>query len=570
MGAVWSRVKVLRIAVKQVLALSASYERLQKRIQQDPGLPVPNPTHSFWHDVPSPISTHIPDSLPRYADVVIIGSGITGASVARTLFREGGSDLKVLMLEARETCSGATGRNGGHIKPPLHHDYLMLKKKFGAQQAAKLVRLRLMHVREILAVADEDDVLDDCNCREVDSLDVYFTRETFDEAKESLQAWREDMPEESTDYAWVEGKEAIEVNYESLIFLIIQFGLQSSRLWIVYLDRITGVVYNTAGAVHPYRFVTGILARLLDKHEGRFTLSTHTPCTGISVQSGLADTPLPLYRVETPRGSILTRHVVHATNAWASHLLPQMRTKIICVRGNMTAQRPGNALTPSTLDGQRSWVFYDKHIGYDYLTQLPNGEYELMFGGGFVQAGEDGLGEIGCSDDSQYNSGVAAHLSGALPVLFGGKNWGSEAAPSLNRTDEGGNEDERWFPGRMKAIWSGIIGISADRIPWVGRMPQKLSDRVLPSLIQTGDTKMDATGHSEKVRNARTAPPGEWIAAGYSGEGMAHAFLCGRAVAMQVLDRAHDAAAWLPECLAVTEARWAKARAEDLIEELWG
>ncbi|EJD04508.1 uncharacterized protein FOMMEDRAFT_133761 [Fomitiporia mediterranea MF3/22] len=51
--------------------------------------------------------THIPDSLPRYIDAVIIGSGITGASVARTLFREEGSDLRALMLEARETCSSA-------------------------------------------------------------------------------------------------------------------------------------------------------------------------------------------------------------------------------------------------------------------------------------------------------------------------------------------------------------------------------------------------------------------------------------------------------------------------------
>ena len=110
MGSVISKVKVLRIAVKQVLELSASYERLQKRIQVDPGLPVPNPTHSFWHDEPSPIANHVPDCLPCYVDVIIIGSGITGTSVARTLFREGGEDLRVLMLEARKTCSGATGR----------------------------------------------------------------------------------------------------------------------------------------------------------------------------------------------------------------------------------------------------------------------------------------------------------------------------------------------------------------------------------------------------------------------------------------------------------------------------
>lgn len=110
MGAVWSRVKVLRIAVKQVLELSASYERLLQRIRTDPGLPVPNPTRSFWHDVLSPIANHVPDALPAHVDVVIIGSGITGTSTARTLFREAGDTLSVLMLEARQACSGATGR----------------------------------------------------------------------------------------------------------------------------------------------------------------------------------------------------------------------------------------------------------------------------------------------------------------------------------------------------------------------------------------------------------------------------------------------------------------------------
>lgn len=102
-------------------------------------------------------------------------------------------------------------RNGGHIKPPLHHDYVVLKKKHGAEQAAKLVRLRLMHLREMLAVATEEDILDKCNCREVDSLDVHFTSEMFDEAKEHLETWRKDMPEESKNNFWFEGKDAIEV-----------------------------------------------------------------------------------------------------------------------------------------------------------------------------------------------------------------------------------------------------------------------------------------------------------------------------------------------------------------------
>ncbi|THH10585.1 hypothetical protein EW145_g1235 [Phellinidium pouzarii] len=520
-----SRVKVLRMTIKQVVELSDTYERLQKRVEADPGLPVPNPSVPFWHDVLSPIASHDLKTLPEYVDVVIIGSGITGASAGHTFFRKGGHELTVLMLEARDACSGATGRNGGHVKPPLYHDYLDLKKKFGAEQAAKLIRFRQMHIHELISTATEEDILEESQCREVDSLDVYLTRETFEEGKTQLQVWKEDMPEEAKDFVWVEGEEAIE-----------RFRLSS---------EVVGVIYNSAGAVHPYRFVTGILAGLLSKYPDRFYLSTNTPCTEILPSSNSND----LYTVVTPRGNVRTAHVVHATNAWCSHLLPPLRGKIFCMRANMTAQRPGAALSLSSLNGARSWAFYDNHIGYDYLTQLPGSERELMFGGGLGAVGEDGLDDIGSSDDSQLSRGIMEYLAGALPLLFGGKNWGSEA-------DEDG--DARWSQGRVKAMWSGIVSVSADHNPWVGRLPPKLTGRPTPII----------SALQKSANNTKLASPGEWIAAGYNGEGMAHAFLASRALALQILDRAPDAQAWFPECLDVNEKRWEEAHAEDLIEEL--
>lgn len=449
-------------------------------------------------------------------------------------------------------------RNGGHVKPPLQHDYARLKKKLGAEQAAKVIRFRLKHIQEMLNVAKEDGITEECDIREVDSLDVYFATEMFEAAKRDLETWKTDMPEESKDYEWVQGRDAAKVS------------IVSHEKWTRYTktdvkrfhlsDHIAGAVHNSAGAVHPYRFVTGILSLLLRNYPGNFYLSTNTPCTAV-----YASSHGPMYTVETPHGTVITKHVIHATNAWVSHLLPKLRSKVFTVRGNMTAQRPGTDLPPSTLDGGRSWVFYDGHIGYDYLTQLPNGERELIFGGGFVQAGEDGLGEIGITDDSVANSGVVAHLSGALPFLFGERNWGSEVKP-----DEDEVEDGKWLDGRTKAFWSGIIGISADSLPWVGRIPDRLTERPLPlmqtPILQQEDEKTD---EKQKAKVKLTAP-GEWVAAGYSGEGMAHAFLSGRAVALQVLDRPEEAAVWLPECLAVTETRWEKARADDLIEDIWG
>jgi glycine/D-amino acid oxidase-like deaminating enzyme len=49
--------------------------------------------------------------LPAAADIVIVGSGITGASIARFLAEdERAKGKNIVMLEAREACWGATGR----------------------------------------------------------------------------------------------------------------------------------------------------------------------------------------------------------------------------------------------------------------------------------------------------------------------------------------------------------------------------------------------------------------------------------------------------------------------------
>lgn len=92
--------------------------------QPPAGLPSRNPSESYWlKDLSPTLAGHrsTPD-LPEEADVVIVGSGITGAFAARFLLEgeHGDGEEKVVMLEAREACSGATGRNGGHCQPLVY------------------------------------------------------------------------------------------------------------------------------------------------------------------------------------------------------------------------------------------------------------------------------------------------------------------------------------------------------------------------------------------------------------------------------------------------------------------
>lgn len=90
-------------------------------------LPVPNPTQSYWRTPPHPLdSLRSTPSLPTTCDILIIGAGLAGVSTLYHLLGEHTSSPaaaaspppSILLLDARQACSGATGRNGGHVSAP--------------------------------------------------------------------------------------------------------------------------------------------------------------------------------------------------------------------------------------------------------------------------------------------------------------------------------------------------------------------------------------------------------------------------------------------------------------------
>jgi hypothetical protein len=84
------------------------------------GLPTPTSSTSFWHSEPSEflLGHRTTAALPAEADMVIVGTGITGASAARYLAEDARADGRSLvLLEAREACWGATGRVSQPLSP---------------------------------------------------------------------------------------------------------------------------------------------------------------------------------------------------------------------------------------------------------------------------------------------------------------------------------------------------------------------------------------------------------------------------------------------------------------------
>ncbi|PVH72026.1 nucleotide-binding domain-containing protein [Cadophora sp. DSE1049] len=532
--------------------------------QPDPGFPVANPTTSYWQIPPHPdVADHQSNQIPTDVDVVIIGSGMTGTSVARHLLKIGSqtNPLKIAMFDARQACSGATGRNGGHIRPSSYSEYDDDKKAVGMAEAAKIVRLRVAHVDALISAANE---LDDAGreaseARSVDSIDAFFDDAGYAGAVQQMQVLKAEVPEVGAEWtAWPKD----DARKASKIQPAPQNSRQeedSNYLQTLLLPTTSGAFTGSpkiAGAIWPYRFITHTLKALLDAYPS-FSLDTNTAVTNVSTISDSSTSQV--YDVTTARGIVRTRHVVHAANAWIPHLVPGLRGKI---HGNvltMSAQLGGQGtpkagewppyLANGSAPGGRAWSLYNG--GLDYVVQMPrNGE--LMFGGG---GGGPDNGAPGTSGDSSLSTRVdpplgiyddstpadhvtASYLNGALPDYFGYDAWGAE------RSDFPPSKDTNVWPGRTMRVWTGIEGGATDGRPYVGRIPVSATQRQVKN--QTGS--------------------GEWISAAYDGEGMCFAWLCGRALSSMILGNefrentnATTIPAWFPQSFTISDDRLIKS-----------
>jgi monoamine oxidase len=215
MGAVISTVQsvtsTISAGLKTLASLHSEFSSLLTRAASAPGFPVPEPTQSYWlDDPPFPALCDIQDDdLPQEADVVIIGSGIAGASVAKSLLELSESKLRVVVCEARQLCSGATGRNGGHIKSAPYEEFAIFCPKLGAEETRKVIRFKRRHLEMMKQLGES---IAQAEVREVETVDVYLEKEDFEKAKKQVEEVREWMPEEAHKI-W-EGEEARkEVSY---------------------------------------------------------------------------------------------------------------------------------------------------------------------------------------------------------------------------------------------------------------------------------------------------------------------------------------------------------------------
>lgn len=193
--------KTLLSAITLLRALSDEFSQALKRASQSPRVPNPTPTQSYWlRDPPfSELINVSSPNLPQTADVAIIGSGIAGAAIARSLLqvcrhRSNDKSEKVIVLEARELSSGATARNGGHFKPTAYESFTRFSKILPKDRAAALTRFRMRHVDLLINLCRKEGI-NVAEARNVETVDLFLDHRTFDEAVKDVTEMKRWLPE---------------------------------------------------------------------------------------------------------------------------------------------------------------------------------------------------------------------------------------------------------------------------------------------------------------------------------------------------------------------------------------
>lgn len=390
-------------------------------------LPVDNATVPFWHQDLHELHDHrTTEQLPESSDVVIIGAGYAGISTAYHLVKgdkDGDNKLSITLLEARGLCSGATGRNGGHLRPDMYSSMPKFIDRAGIERAVEVVEFEVAHLNAIKSLIEEENI--DCDFTLTRSVDVWCNEEAAIKAKKLYDTLRSRNLDCMKDVFFVLGKDAEGIS-----------GVKGAKACASF----------TAATLWPYKLFLHLTQSILQT--GSVNLQTNTPVTSVKPAASGG------FIVTTPRGTTLARKVVYANNAYASGLLPQYSRAIVPCKGLCTYITVPEGTTPPLLNN--SYIVREEDGVVSYL--IPRADGSIVVGGAnlkyrpFLEQWYDNV------DDSVLIDEVKDYFDGYMQRNFRG--WENTGA-------------------QVDKIWTGVMGYSWDSNPHVGTVPGEHDQYIL-------------------------------------------------------------------------------------------
>lgn len=453
-------------------------------------LPIPNPCLSYWHRTTRawPYLNHNESSsVPASIKYLIIGSGLAGTLTAWSLVENKIAPSDILILEAREAVSGASGRNAGHCRPDAFRGFSAYARIHGEAQAKKIVENEKLVFEQVDAFVRKHQV--PCDFHSTSTFDVCLTEEFAKYEKESLERF----VAAGGDVSHVRVFEGEEARARTGVG-----GALAAYEW-------------PAGSTHPAKLAQWMLSNLV---ENGVQLYTHCPATEISKHASEDDGLR--WDVKTPGGVIAAQNVVHCTNAYSAHLLPELAKFVTPNRAQAHSFIPTASLSGAKAQKSTMSLRYSLRHFFSFIQRLGDGT--VVFGVSRENPGwsTETQQSIVTFDDSSYNEEVAATAEKTFLELFDGHS-------KTKRHGEGADH-----------YWSGIIAMTPDSVPMVGAIDGK---------------------------------EGQFICAGFNGHGMARIWTCAPGVVKLMLGEAWSSTG-VPECFEYSTARLERAARQD-VKSVW-
>lgn len=402
------------------------------RVEGQRSLPIQEPCLSYWHRTTRAFE-HLHENeherVPAAAKYVIIGSGLSGSFTAWSLKENGVEAKDIVILEAREALSGASGRNAGHVRPDAFRGFAAYAQIHGEEQARKIIENERLVFERVDAFIKKYQV--QCDFNSTTTFDVCLTPEFAKYEQESLEAYR------------AAGGDVSHVKF---------FDGDEARERTKVKDAVAAYEWP-AGSSHPAKLGQFLLRGLIS--EG-VQLYTHCPVTEVIKHSSRGQDDLSRWDVHTPRGIMAAENVVHCTNAYSAYLLPELANFVTPNRAQAHSFVPSYSLSGSNAIKSTASLRYGLKHFFSFIQR--KGDGTVVFGVSrenpeWSQETKDSLVTF---DDSGYNEEVASTSAREFRKIF------HDTSGKTARHGEGADH-----------YWTGIIAMTPDSVPMVGAVDGK-------------------------------------------------------------------------------------------------
>jgi glycine/D-amino acid oxidase-like deaminating enzyme len=198
--------KLLNLCVEKIL---------EELLCAEPTFPSKQPTECYWQSPAHALASIQSIELPRRTDTLVIGSGITGVSVAKHLLEQQDSTQTVTIVDARTLCSGATGRNGGQVVTFGGLYYDKLKQTLGREEASKVLRFERETCEAVYETAKRY-AANESEIRKVTRVMAFEVADSMEAMRHSVAEYESDHPDCQNRYKFITGEEARQVSTDDL------------------------------------------------------------------------------------------------------------------------------------------------------------------------------------------------------------------------------------------------------------------------------------------------------------------------------------------------------------------